>query len=151
MVANVGAMFRPADGAGCTAGSVNIDAPSYFVNNPSVHDAGHEEHGDHDDDHQHDHEDDHDEHDHDDHDEHEAHEDHDSHEHDEHEGESGSHADVSATYVWECENSAELDAVAILFTEHFERIEELNIDVLTPAGAQHIETDRETGSISLTQ
>ena len=140
--------WRPA--AGCTASNVSVEGPGYITEHIEGGDAGSTTHDDHD---NHDHEE-HGDHDHeayDDHD-HEASAEHDhddDHDHDhEHDGE-GSHADINANYEWTCDNVANLEALALRFSDGFASVETINIQVLTSAGAHVVEASADTGSVSL--
>ena len=147
-LSNPDAMFGLAEAVNCEVSSTAIDGPAYVVRHlekDGETQGGHESHHDHDG-HHHEHE----AHDH----EHDAHEhEHDSreHQHDAHDGESGheEHAEIVASYEWQCGDVAGLDSIDLRFTESFTGVETIKIQILTSAGAQVLTAEGGVESISL--
>lgn len=112
------AMFGLPESARCTIESIDIEGPEYLelAASASTEEAGHHE-SDHQNDH---HQDKHD----DDHDHHDDHDD------------KGGHAEVNAQYSWACSDIDQLDAVEAHFTGQFESVENVEVQVLTPATTQ---------------
>ncbi len=71
----------------------------------------------------------------------------DHHDHDEHEGEV--HSEIVASYEWECGDASKLDALELRFTDGFASVEKVEIQVLTPAGAQVMTKEGRGASIPL--
>ena len=125
-------------GAKCSADTINVDilGPAGEVLEDKHDDHEHEAHSDKHDDHAHEA---HSEDKHDDHED-EAHSegDHDDHEHethskgkqDEHER-NESHSEVSASYVYRCDNTEKLKSINVALFEHFSGLEKINVNWVT--------------------
>ena len=125
MLSDPEAMFGLAQSANCEFSDMVIDGPAYVVKHlPHAGDdpAGHD-HG---------HDEDQDKHDHD----------HDKHDHEE-------HAEVNASYEWNCSDASELDALDLRFTQSFVSVETIKIQILTAAGAQVLTEKGQVASIPL--
>ncbi len=138
-------MFGIPARAECVIRDVTIDAPSF------LYASGDDEaqHADHEQDHHHDDHDDHDDHgDHDDHDDHDDdhHHDHDHHdEHDKHD----THSEVDAQYIWECTAPSQIDVIESRFTQEFENVEQVTIQIISSSGARVINADGRIDTIAV--
>ena len=97
---------------------------------------------------------DHDEHGHDDHEEHAEddghHEhDHDEHAHEEHAEAGGSHTEFLAEYVLTCGNPDALTSIEFAYFATFENARELEVQIVTPSGAQAFEVERDEPTLDL--
>ena len=159
ILSNPDAMFGLPDSASCTISDTSIDGPAYVMEHIGDDVAGTvlsgHDHDEHEEEAGHDHEE-HEEaagHDHEDHDESAAHDhdDHDddsaAHDHDD----SEQHAEVSASYQWQCANASDLDSLALRFTEGFVGVETIEVQILTSAGAQVLTLEGRATSVSLAQ
>lgn len=99
-------------------------------------DEEHEEHSDHG----------HDEHD---HDKHEEHADGDDHGHDDHAEAEDSHAEFHAEYVLTCGNTGALTGIEFAYFSTFENALELEVQIVTAAGAQAFEVERDEPTLDL--
>ncbi len=142
IIAGADTMFGVPEAAVCIVSGTEIKAPAYLLNLIPGAAAGAADHDDHHDHHAgHDHEDhDHDAHDHDGHDH-----DHDEHDHDH----SDEHAELNATYQWECSSPSELDALALSFVNGFTSVESVQVQLLTADGAQVMNLTGEDTSLPL--
>ena len=104
-------------------------------------DHDHEEHHDEDEEHAEE-EHDHDEHDHDEHAK-------DEHDHDEHEEADASHTEFHAEYVLNCRSPDSLTGIEFAYFETFENARELEVQVVTAAGAQAFEVERDEPTLDL--
>lgn len=100
-----------------------------------------DEHKDHDD---HDHDHDHDEHAEEDHDEH-AEEGHDHEEHSDH----ASHTEFHAEYTLSCENTDALNQINFVYFDAFPNAKEVEVQMITAAGAHSFEVEREAPVLEL--
>ena len=149
----VAVLARPSDlfsmppAAECTV----TEAKASLVMEEDAHDHG-EEHASHDehDDHEEEHAS-HDEHDHEEehasHDEHDHEEEHAS--HDEHDEDEAGHTEFHAEYVLNCANPQSIDEIAFGYFEKFPNALELEVQVLTSAGAKAFEVERDLPSLDL--
>ncbi|CUH50711.1 zinc uptake protein ZrgA [Shimia marina] len=129
-------LFALPTAAGCEVTSVEV----------ALHGGDeHEEHDDHDHD-DHAKTDGHDDHDHDDH----AHEneDHDSHEHDAHADEDA-HSEFHAHYSLSCADASKVSAITLAYFNVFPNAEELEVQVVTEAGARAVEASRDAPDVEL--
>ncbi len=101
---------------------------------------GESSHDDHDDEH-HGHDDDH-------HDDDEAHHDHDD-AHDEHAEETGSHTEFRAEYLLACSDPSSLDRIEFAYFERFPNARELEVMLVSDAGARTFEVLREAPTLDL--
>lgn len=159
MLSNADAMFGLAGSASCSTSDTSVDGPAYVTEHFAEGEAGsagshdgHHHDADHDDSEHHDSE--HHDSDHHDSDHHDAdHGDsghHDADHHDAEHHDSEQHSEVNASYEWACGNVSALDSLALRFTEGFAGVETIEIQILTPAGAQVITAQGRAASVSLT-
>ena len=138
------AMFGLADSASCTIADASIDGPAWVTEHLAEADAHSAESG-------HDDRDEHDSHGgesaRDDHEESAAHED--GHEHEDEHDDSEEHAEINANYEWQCGNAANLDSLALRFTESFAGVETIEVQILTSAGAQVLTVGGRAASVPL--
>ena len=115
-------LFAMPEAAGCAVGRVEIGF--------GAAEEDHDEHG-------------HDDDDDDDDDDHDDDHDHDEHGHDEHDDEDGeTHSEVTASYLFLCEDTGALDRIEFGWFEAFPNSEELEVVVLSGAGQSAGEVDR---------
>jgi len=137
------------EAAGCTVTSASAE-----LHGDDGHDEhGHEEHdddSDHDD-HKHDHDDHEDEKAHDDHDDSKDEHGHDDHAHEEHEEHEGgeSHSEFHAEYEFSCANPEKLTQVDLAYFGVFPNAEELEVQVVSDAGAKKVEASGEAPIVPL--
>lgn len=110
------------------------------------HDKEHAEHAEHDhEEHEKEHAD-HDEHDHDK----EEHADHDDHDHDAHDhGDEATHSEFHAEYALTCANPAELTSLSLTYFTQFPNAEELEVQLVTDAGATKVEATADAPVVTL--
>lgn len=96
------------------------------------------------------------EHDHDDHDDHaeaEAHDDHDDHDDeahaDEHRPDEAGHTEFDAEYLLACADPDAISDITFAYFDDFENARELKVQVVTAAGAQAFDVDRDTPILDL--
>ncbi|MEM9317504.1 MAG: DUF2796 domain-containing protein [Pseudomonadota bacterium] len=159
------ALFVMPDAAGCVLDSTEVN----LLIEGDDHDHDHDDHGDdahaeHDD---HDHDDhgdeehaEHDDHDHDDHGD-DAHAEHDDHDHDDHDHEehadhddhdeaaAATHSEFRADYSVTCSDVAAITSIEMGFFDAFETAGELEVTVVTDAGAQAFEVTRDAPVLEL--
>lgn len=123
------------EGAGCSVTSA--EAELHGEEADEDHDA-HEGHDDHD---AHKDHDDHKEHDHDAHDDHKDHDDHDDH-HEDHAEEDGGHSEFEASYRLTCTAPDQIEALGLPYFTQFENALELEVQIVSDAGAQAFEVPR---------
>lgn len=99
------------------------------------HDHAHEEHKDHDG--------------HDDHAEHDTHKDHDDHAENHDHEDAGSHTEFHAEYVLNCANTDALDAIEFVYFKQFENARELEVQIVSAAGANAFEVMRDDPTLDL--
>lgn len=124
MLSNADAMFGLAGSASCSISDTSVDGPAYVTEHLAGGEAGSA--GSHDGHH------------------------HDAGHHDSDHGGSEQHSEVNASYAWECGNVSALESLALRFTEGFAGVETIEIQILTPAGAQVITAQGRASSVSLT-
>ena len=124
MLSNADAMFGLAGSASCSISDTSVDGPAYVTEHLAGGEAGSA--GSHDGHH------------------------HDAGHHDSDHGGSERHSEVNASYAWECGNVSALESLALRFTEGFAGVETIEIQILTPAGAQVITAQGRASSVSLT-
>ena len=120
-------LFALPDAAQCTVVTANVELES-------------EDHGD-------DHEDHEDEHDHDDHDE-DHEDDHGHDDHDDHAQDAG-HTEFHAEYLLNCENVAAASAMSFAYFAAFPNAREIDVQVISDAGAMAFEVARDTPTLDL--
>ncbi len=121
MLADPDAMFGLAKSVSCEVANKTVDGPGYVLKH--LGQAGEKQGG-------------HDDHDHDAH-------------HHEHDSDHEEHAEVVASYEWQCGDVSALDSVDLRFTEKFASVETIKIQILTAAGAQVLTAEGRAGSVSL--
>ena len=124
MLSNADAMFGLAGSASCSISDTSVDGPAYVTEHLAGGEAGSA--GSHDGHHR------------------------DAGHHDSDHGGSERHSEVNASYTWECGNVSALESLALRFTEGFAGVETIEIQILTPAGAQVITAQGRASSVSLT-
>ena len=121
LLADADAMFGMPESANCEIADTSIDAPVYVKQHLEEQGSAETEHS---------------------HDPHDAH-----HSHDDHDDEE--HSEIVANYEWVCGDTSKLDALALRFTDGFASVETIEVQVLTPAGAQVIKEEGRVASIPL--
>lgn len=125
-------LFVPSEAAGCQVSEMLVE----------LH--GEERHGDHDEMHE-----EHAEgHDHDDED-HEEHADEHGHEDHEEAAKGESHSEFHATYLMNCDDVSKLTQIALAYFNAFPNAEELDVQLVTDAGARRVEASRNASVIDL--
>jgi len=136
-------LFVLPDEAACSVTQASAELESEGEHDGHDHD-DHDDHADHDakkhdDDHAgHDHG--HDEHNHDDHAGHDDHEDH---------ADEASHTEFHAEYTLTCANPEALTGITFAYFDTFENARELDVQVITGAGAQAFEVERDAPTLNL--
>jgi len=59
------------------------------------------------------------------------------------------HAEVIAEYLWQCGEPSELNTLTLRFVQHFESVEEISVELLTPTGTVAFEADATLDSIPM--
>jgi len=159
-------LFGVPTAANCTVTSAEAELHSEDEHHEDEHDDhahdDHDDHGDKHDDHDHDKEHaEHDDHDHEehekehaDHDEHdhdkEEHAEHDAHDHDAHDhGDEATHSEFHAEYALTCANPAELTSLSLAYFAQFPNAEELEVQLVTDAGATKVEVTADASVVTL--
>lgn len=154
-------LFILSEAAGCEVTSAEAELHGDDSHGEHGHDdhgehKEHDNHADHDDDkHDHDdHEDHKDEHAHDDHDDHKDEHGHDDHAHEDHEGhddhEGGeSHSEFHAEYAFTCADPDKLTQIELAYFGVFPNAEELEVQVVSDAGAKKVEASGEAPIVPL--
>jgi len=142
-------LFKVSEAAGCSLVSAKAELETEDEHDDHD-DHGHDDHGDekHDD-----HDDEkHDDHGHDDHahDDHEddKHDDHDDHGHEDHADEAG-HTEFHAEYVLTCDTPDALTTIDFAYFETFPNAQEVDVQMITSAGAKAYEVERDTPRLTL--
>ena len=136
MLSRADEMFGPTASAGCEVSNSSVEGPEFIEKHVTTHQAAANDHDDH--------------HGHDDHDEHDNHDDHDSGSHeDEHHGHDDEHSEISANYEWTCSEADNLRALDLRFIEGFANVENIEIQIITSAGARVLDAGADTKTIPL--
>lgn len=137
-------LFAIPEGAGCSVTDAAVALEVEDEGDHAEHDHGAEK--------------DHDDHGHDEHAEEKGHDDHghdehahDDHAHDDHAGEAkATHTEFHATYTLTCADPAAITTVAFPYFDLFENAQEVEVQVVTGAGAQAFEVERDAPTVDLT-
>lgn len=135
-------LFAIPEAAGCsvTSAAVELEVEGDHEGHDHGAEKGHDDHG-------------HEDHADDDHAGEKAHDDHghDEHAHDDHAGEAkATHTEFHATYTLTCADPAAITTVAFPYFDLFENALEVEVQVVTGAGAQAFEVERDTPTVDLT-
>lgn len=129
-------LFVLPDEAACSVTQASAELES-----EGEHDGDHDDHDEHADHDADKHDDDHAGHDHS----------HDEHSHDDHEdhADKASHTEFHAEYTLTCANPEALTSITFAYFDTFENARELDVQVITGAGAQAFEVERDTPTLNL--
>lgn len=144
-------LFGVPSAANCTVTSAEAELNSEDEHHKDDHDDhAHDDHDDHGDKHEdHDHDKEHADHDDHDHDK-EEHADHDDHDHDAHDhGDEATHSEFHAEYALTCANPNELTSLSLTYFAQFPNAEELEVQLVTEAGATKVEATADAPVVTL--
>lgn len=152
VLADASKMFALSDRAKCKVTDMSMEGPDYITGHSKDGEHGdHHDDADAHDDHDDGHEDDSHGHEHREsagHDHHDDGDHHDDHgDHDEHDEEV--HAEVNASYQWTCDDVARLETLGLLFKDSFVSVENIEVQILSDAGARVVSVGEGTNSVSI--
>ena len=139
------------DGGGCVAGDATVESGMASGDDEHAHDDDHDKDDHHDEDA---HGDDHDKDDHHDEDahgdDHDKDDDHAHGDHDDHADE-GTHAEVLATYTFNCTDVNQLAAIDVTFLKRWSGFEDLDVQLIGPGGQAAAELGQSESVVDITQ